>query len=100
MEGFFGYGQYPARYWFIGMEEGGGSSVAYIAAKLVGWRDRGAQEVEELGGADPILGAPQWFGPYPRLQPTWNGLIRILLSAEGQEVTTEQVREYQRTRLG
>lgn len=34
------------------------------------------------------------------MQPTWKGLIRVALSAEGLTPTTEQIRAYQREHLG
>jgi hypothetical protein len=53
------------------------------------------------------IGYGNYFEKRPKLQQTWNKLIRILLSAEGtllsekrDEVRKELVREYQRTLLG
>jgi hypothetical protein len=37
MSGFYGFGNYQARYWFIGMEEGGGNKPDDIARQLDIW---------------------------------------------------------------
>jgi hypothetical protein len=97
MEGFYGFGNYAGAYWFVGMEEGGGSDAGYVTRKITDWRDSGRQELQ---GYSSEHSWDRWFGPHARLQPTWSRLIRILLSAEGQPVDREDVRRYQRTQLG
>jgi hypothetical protein len=100
MQTFYGYGSYCGAYWFIGMEEGGGGSFYDIANRLDCWCKRGQQELEDVAEYHTALGITRLFAEYAKLQPTWNKLIRILLSAEGQVVTTEQVRSYQARLLG
>jgi hypothetical protein len=99
IQGFYGQGRYSAKYWFVGMEFGGGGSVDEIVGRIQGWHDRGGQEVEDVVGPDGIGAAP-WFTSHPPLQPTWAKLIRVVLSAEGPTPTTEQIRTYQEQRLG
>lgn len=48
MDGFYGYGNYQAPYWFVGMEEGGGDSSADVSSRLKIWNERGRQELEDL----------------------------------------------------
>lgn len=36
METFYGYGSYTGRYWFVGMEEGGGTSEEAISSASSG----------------------------------------------------------------
>jgi hypothetical protein len=98
--GFYGYGNYSGDFWFIGMEEGGGNSFAEIAKRLSIWAKRGKREIEDVAEYHVEIGITHFFNDSPKLQPTWNKLIRILLSHDNQVPTTEQVREYQRTVLG
>jgi hypothetical protein len=96
---FYGYGDYRGRYWFVGMEEGGGRDFAEIAARLASWDRYGRQELGSLGHWGD--GPPHpFFREHPRLQRTWAALIRLTLSLQGAPVTTEAVRAYQRDRLG
>lgn len=100
MKAFYGYGRYGGDYWFIGMEEGGGNSFANIAQRLEDWNRRGRLELEDLVAYHEKIGSERFFGTQPKLQPTWNRLIRMELSAKGQDVETEQVRAYQKNYLG
>lgn len=100
IEGFYGHGSYGAKYWFVGMEFGGGRSAIEIASRIEGWHDRGGKELEDLAGPQGIAGNSHWFRPPYPLQPTWKQIIRVILSAEGSTLTTEQVRAYQTEQLG
>lgn len=100
MDKFYGYCNYKGDYWFVGMEEGGGGSFADIAQRLQDWNHRGRLELEDIVAYHAEIGAERFFGSQPRLQPTWNRLIRIELSARGQDVHTENVRAYQKEHLG
>jgi hypothetical protein len=104
---FYGYGDYKASYWFIGMEEGGASSRQEIESRLSVWDRHRKPELEDIAVFHNEIGYRRYFEKRPPLQNAWNKLIRILLSAEGKllrEKTdvarTELVREYQRTSLG
>jgi hypothetical protein len=97
---FYGYGDYNGDYWFVGMEEGGGDSFQYIENCIVTWGRLGRRELEDVVLFNKAIGQDKFFSDSARLQPTWNKLIRILLRAEGHEVTTEKVRQYQIERLG
>jgi hypothetical protein len=99
IERFYGHGSYEAKYWFIGMEFGGGGSLEEIVSRIEGWHGRGGKELEDLGPQGVGAGSRWFHPPYP-LQPTWAKLIRIMLSAEGQGTDSESLRAYQRDRLG
>jgi hypothetical protein len=99
IKNFYGHGSYQAKYWFIGMEFGGGSSPEEIEDRIQGWYDRGSKELEDVVNPDGTGGGPWFRGEIP-LQPTWAKLIRVILSAEGQAPQTEDIRTYQRNRLG
>jgi hypothetical protein len=96
---FYGYGNYSGRYWFVGMEEGGGNSFAGITQRLNAWAKRGKHEIEDLKEYHVEIGSRHYSGKTP-LQRTWMMLIRILLASKGQVPTTEQVRDYQGESLG
>lgn len=100
VQNFYGYGNYNGQFWFIGMEEGGGNSFSEVNTRLATWANRGKSELEDLAEYHTEIGIVDWFNDKPKLQPTWNKLIRILLSSSGNLPTTEQVREYQKAVLG
>lgn len=95
INGFYGYGNLNAPFWFIGMEEGGGSSVREINTRIETWRNRGSKEVEDLFEYHCAIGITQFFGRKAKLQTTWNKIIRVVLSAQEQNVDTDKVRDYQ-----
>ncbi len=99
---FYGFGNYNGRYWFIGMEEAGGDSETAVANRLAHWQTQNMPETEDLVSHATGLGwAEKHFGEQPKSQPTWNKLIRIVLSAEGDNpVTLDKVKQFQRTALG
>lgn len=97
---FYGYGSYRGQFWFIGMEEGGGDSFSEVTKRLETWASRGKREIDDVAEYLTAVGITHLHSGRPELQSTWSGLIRILLSCEGETPTTEQVREYQRTSLG
>ncbi len=98
---FYGYGNWGGTYWLIGMEEGGGSSCEEVKARLSAWEERGKQELEDAAAYHKAFGVNDLFQEHPKIQPTWGKLIRLLLSANGEErVEAQQVREYQRDYLG
>jgi len=97
---FYGYGNYQARFWFIGMEEGGGQTLDEIARRIAAWDRRGRQELEDVAEYHHAVGIDHLFGNRPKLQLTWSKLIRIALAAEGRVCDTEAIRQYQATALG
>jgi len=97
---FYGYGNFGARVWFVGMEEGGGNSFGEVARRLQAWAERGKQELEDVAEYHAALGITALFDPQPKLQRTWGKLIRILLASRHSTPTIEQVRQYQGQLLG
>lgn len=92
---FYGYGNYQGNYWFVGMEEAGGD-FNDINNRINIWSNRGKQEIEDI--AEYHIAMETWDA---RIQPTWKGLIRIILSAKGREnIDREDVRKYQINELG
>ncbi len=100
IETFYGYGTYSARYWFVGMEEGGDSKPEGNANRIAAWHTLGRPEVTDLYEYHHDI-APGWFTKHAPIQPTWGKLIRILLAAKGeQSITPDDLRYYQRDCLG
>ena len=100
IETFYGYGNLQGKYWFIGMEESG-QDFKDINNRINIWDDRKQKEIEDVAEYHIALGYEESFKPGAKLQPTWNKLIRIVLSAKGNEnINTEDVRTYQIDELG
>jgi hypothetical protein len=92
---FYGYGNLQGKYWLIGMEEAG-VNFEDINNRVNIWSQRGQQEIEDVAEYNIDVGA--WD---KKLQPTWNKLIRIVLSARGKEnINTGDVLTYQMEELG
>ncbi|NQW18515.1 MAG: hypothetical protein HQ478_13610 [Chloroflexi bacterium] len=90
---FEGYGRKSAPYWFLGIEEGGGS-IEELTERV-----RLFDPVEDLLSAHQKLGLE---GTMRRHVPTWRVMSKIVMALEGrlewQQATT--AREYQATELG
>lgn len=100
IRGFYGYGNYLAPLWFIGMEEGGGNSHPEVIERLAAWDRRGRKELENVAEYHRAIGMSFLFDDRPPLQKTWKQLIRIALTAHGQTCDAETMREFQKSRLG
>jgi len=100
MDKFYGYGTYKGRYWFVGMEEGGGKTLEATQSRITRWRDRGSQELEDLPSFASTNGPGRFFRQNPVAQSTWKQLIRTLLSAEGKPTELVDIKTYQRDHLG
>ena len=100
MRGFFGYGHAGAKYWFIGLEEGGGKSMDEIQNRLEAWQTLGRSQLADLREFHERAGITRWSAARPRLQSTWKQLIRVVVTAEGKSSDVEAIRTYQRDLLG
>ena len=97
---FHGYGDYKAKYWFVGMEEGGGETVEEVARRISKWNDAGRPELLDLRGHHEGGDLADFVGGTEELQTTWSQLIRVALGCEGRPTDTEAVRSYQQFKLG
>jgi hypothetical protein len=97
---FVGYGDYRAKYWLVGMEEGGGGSFEEVSRRLAKWEAAGRPELLDLRGHHHEGDLTTFVGGSTKLQKTWSQLIRIVLSAEGRPTDNDAVRAYQQHRLG
>lgn len=103
MNGFYGFGNYKAPYWFIGMEEGGRAELPHITKQLQVWDKSKRKELLDVIDFAHEMGfshLTKWYGNRPALQKTWKNLIRILLLAEKQPADNENIREYQKESWG
>ncbi|HEU0144095.1 MAG TPA: hypothetical protein VFQ47_04860 [Nitrososphaera sp.] len=100
MNGFYGFGNYHAPYWFIGMEEGGKATFQDIAKQLDIWDKWGRKELLDVVEYAHAIGMNRWYGEHPALQPTWRNLIRVFLIAEGRNADNATMRQYQKTKWG
>jgi hypothetical protein len=90
---FEGYGSKTAPYWFLGIEEGGGSiEQLRVRARLFA-------PVEDLCSALSKLGLVEMMH---RHVPTWRVMSKLIMAMQGTSgwEETSSAREYQATRLG
>src|SRR5580698_6302946 len=97
---FFGYGQWNAPIWFVGIEEAGGMTERELEQRLAVWASRGKNELEDAPTFYPASGNHSWHGEHATGQATWKQLIRLLLVASGECDDNKAVTDYQRTKLG
>ncbi len=103
MHGFYGYGNYQAPYWFIGMEEGGEATFEDIAKQLEIWDAWGRKELLDVAKFASAMDKKQMkrlYDDHPSLQKTWRNLIRVFLTAEGRPADNETMRQYQKKSWG
>jgi hypothetical protein len=100
INGFYGFGNYQAPYWFIGMEEGGKATFKDIVKQLKIWDEWGRKELLDVVEYAHEISFTQRYSDNPRLQPTWRNLIRVFLTAEGRPADNETMRQYQKNVWG
>jgi hypothetical protein len=100
IHGFYGYGNYKAPFWFIGMEEGGGGSFVEIRQRLAIWDTRGHRELEDVADYHRAFGITKHWDEPVSLQSTWGKLIRVLMGAKGLAPSPSDLKDYQRDHLG
>ncbi len=100
MSTFYGSGNYSGKYWFIGMEEGGGNTLEQVTKRLNAWVDLGETELVDIYQFHLKIDYPQYFQDPVKLQKTWMQQARIMLASKGLPSTTDDVRAYQRDQIG
>jgi hypothetical protein len=93
--GFFGYGNLHAPLWYVGMEEGGGSTVHEIQTRLDIWATRGRPVADDIAEFHRGIGQSKWFIPGAATQSTWRPIIRSILLAKGRTDSLDSIRAYQ-----
>lgn len=98
---FYGYGNFNSKVWLIGMEEGGGNSANEVTKRIKNWHLSGRPNLLDNKKHHIEFRAEKFFEGKGVLQPTWNKLIRLVLSYYNEDnITTEKVRIFQKTQLG
>lgn len=95
MDGYFGYGDLSAPFWFIGMEEGGEATVEHMNATLDRWRSEGCPVSVEFAPEGNTN--PAFSGDRPPIQRTWGKLIAAVLASKEVEASNDAIRSYQKT---
>lgn len=97
-------GNRDGKYWFLGIEEGGGSSVDEVDAMLAKWERNDKSDDTALRDTQKKSKPSKWFDANRRggapIQKTWGAQIRVLLSMQGLPSSTEDVRQYQMDHFG
>ncbi len=95
IDGFFGYGNLAAPLWFVGMEEGGGTSADEIRRRLAAWQRCERPALADLALFHRSFGAGHLFEKGARTQRTWKELIRIALMIEGRVADNASIGAHQ-----
>ena len=96
--GFYGYGNFYSDYWFIGMEEGGDDTVQEFYENYVENWDR-KESTDILDGINKET-EDMFFNDKGKIQKTWGGIIKLLLSIENKPTDKERILNFQKTNLG
>ncbi len=103
MKGFYGFGNYDAQCWFVGIEEADDPENYHIFKQLKLWDDSGQKELLDVREFALQMGFQEMIRLYrenPPMQSTWRNLIRIYLVSQGQTDDNSLIRDYQREHWG
>lgn len=107
MHNFFGYGNLKGKFWFVGMEEGGGEKIEEIESKLNKWAASNSGTLLDLYEfhKDIINNKNQKLDIYfknekSKYQRTWGGLIKVILAYKGKSILAKNAKPYQSQKLG
>jgi len=104
IKSFLGYGNRMAKYWLIGMEEGGADQFEKVYKDIAEWKENGSKEfcdiLESYNEENCPPDAKKYFYDNPVvIQKTWNKLIRLLLSIDHEIIDINEIREFQKHHL-
>ena len=100
-ERFYGFGRWKAPYWFIGPEQGQDKKEKdELGPRLSAWEKLGRPELADLKDFHDLLRPGMWTEEGAHLQKTWRKLMLVLLSSRPGVFDKEDLRQYQRTKLG
>jgi len=99
--GYYGFGELHSKYWFVGMEEGGENTAeVYYKNDIEKWDKKPTSAIRD---AD-IINTKAWemfFSPETKkIQTTWGGIIRLILSIENKPIDKENILDFQKNSLG
>jgi hypothetical protein len=101
--GFYGFGRWDARYWFIGPEPGKGPKQVSNAHLAKAWKALGACELCDCKEYHLAHGEESWHREEPEkalLQPTWKSLLVLLMAFLDEPTNSDARRTYQRDLWG
>jgi hypothetical protein len=100
-EFFYGYGCWAAPYWFIGPEQGQARHEKDdLRPRIRAWENSGKPDLADLKDFHDHLMPGMWTAERTPLQSTWRKLMLILLTSLGERTDKEDLRKYQRLKLG
>src|ERR1035437_960143 len=98
--GYYGFGELHSKYWFVGMEEGGETTAEDCKNDIEKWDKKPTSVIRD---AD-IINTKAWemfFSPEAKkIQKTWGGIIRLILSIENKPIDKENILDFQKNSLG
>lgn len=102
---FLGYGNLNSKIWFVGMEPGAPDDKEKLKIFFDSWEIRGCPKIDDLRKSHESIEDDHYrnlFGPKPKYQKTWSGLIRILLSMSDKDksLSNASVKAFQNDSLG
>lgn len=99
---FFGFGDWGAPYWFIGLEPGKAPGEDASNSKIVrAWAgELGKKELVDCLEYHRAIGVQTWHKEKAKLQATWRPLMLLLMTMLDFDSDKEALRDYQRTQWG
>src|ERR1051325_12214967 len=93
MNRFYGYGDWKAPYWFIGIEEKDCGEP--IEERLTRWQARNCHDLEDFGEFHAGTTHCQFIGGEAKYQGTWGPVSKLFLSFKGVDWTLNDVLQFQ-----
>jgi hypothetical protein len=96
----YGYGQWDAKYWFIGPEQGIGTED--LLTRVRAWVDLGRRDLNDCREFHRRIGETRWHCKKlrPKLQSTWRRLMLLMMTFLEMPADRESLRNYQRDQWG
>ncbi len=98
---FWGYGNFKASVWFVGIEEGCSSSSEELILRMR--KTANATEPILLDVQDDMNNIPshiKHFHAPKSVQKTWDKIIKIILTLQNKPINRESVIDFQKSQLG
>jgi hypothetical protein len=100
-ERFYGFGSWSSPYWFIGPEQGQSKNENdKLGPRIRAWESLGKPELVDLKKYHDLISPGLWTREGAPLQKTWRKLMLVLFSSKPDLFDKEDLREYQRSKLG
>lgn len=90
---FYGFGNFNADYWFIGIEEGGGGSEQEVQNRIDSWIALGRTNLLDNQIHHHNIGLGKFFTDDNALQKTWDKLIVVYATLTGNDPNSTVLRK-------